>query len=190
MEQTTDSQPILGRIYKITSSQTDACYIGSTIKTLMQRFSTHKNHYSEYLKGKHTYTTSFGILQHGDANIELVIEGLFPSKRDMERVEGHYIDNTPNAVNKKGAGMTRAESGRKCYLLHRGTRLEKMTCDLCGGAYQRCNKYHHTRSKKHQAALRNLEQEQFHSASSTQTPEESDDEISSESFYLSVASSG
>ena len=209
MEQTTDSQPILGRIYKITSSQTDACYIGSTTITLTKRFSIHKYQYSKYLIGEYHYTTSFDIIQHGDANIELVVEGLFPSKRDMERVEGHYIDNTPNAVNKRGAGMTRTESRRKSYLHHRDEELfygkeryinhrekifshskEPVTCDLCGGTHTRANKWNHTRSKKHQAALLNLEQEQFHSASSTQTPEESDDEISSESFYLSMASSG
>jgi len=182
MEQTTDSQPILGRIYKITSSQTDACYIGSTMKTLTRRLSNHKSHYSEYLKGNYAYMTSFDVLRYGDANIELVVEGLFPNKRDMERMEGHYIDNTPNAVNKKGAGMTRAEINRKYN--------SRVSCPVCGGTYTRLNKTNHTRSKKHQAALLNLEQEQFHSASSTHTPEESDGEISSESFYLSVASSG
>jgi len=190
MEQTTDSQPILGRIYKITSSQTDACYIGSTTITLTKRFSIHKYQYSKYLIGEYHYTTSFDIIQHGGANIELVREGLFPSKRDLEWMEGQYINTTPNAVNKKGAGMTKAETNRKCYLKQRDTRLEQVTCDLCGGTYTRANKWNHTRSKKHQAALLNLEQEQFHSASSTHTPEESDGEISSESFYLSVASSG
>ena len=190
MEQTTDSQPILGRIYKITSSQTDACYIGSTAKTLTKRFSVHRRDYNRFLRGNYSYMTSFDILQYGDANLELVIEGLFSSKRDLEWMEGEYINTTPNAVNKKGAGMTKAEINRKCYLKQRDARLEQMTCDLCGGIYTRTNKWNHTRSKKHEAALLNLEQEQFHSASSTQTPEESDDEISSESFYLSVASSG
>ena len=115
MEQTADTQPILGRIYKITSSQTDACYIGSTTKTLTQRLGNRRRDYNRYLKGKYPYTTSFDILQHGDASVELVIEDLFPSKRCMERMEGHYIDNTPNAVNEKGAGMTRAVTYRRCY---------------------------------------------------------------------------
>ena len=150
------------------------------------------------------YTTSFDILQYGDANVELVYENTFPNKRDLECMEGQYINSTPNAVHKKGAGMTTVESSRKCYLKHRDTRLERKTRDLCGGAYTRANRWHHNKTKTHQAALEN--QEQFHSASSTQTPEGSDSKISSESspagdearltvggrtsFYLSVASSG
>ena len=181
MEQMADTQPILGRIYKITSSQTDACYIGSTTKTLTHRFSQHKNDYTLHLKGKRYYNTSFHLLQHSDANIELVYEGLFDTKRDMERMEGHYINNTPNAVNKKGAGMTKEE-----IFIKFNTRV---TCELCGITFTRCNKWNHNRSKKHGAALQNLDQEQFHSASSTQTPEDIDDEISSESFYHSAASS-
>jgi hypothetical protein len=110
-----ETQQIFGRIYKITSSQCDGCYIGSTTKPLSKRFAVHKKQYLLNLKGKANYTYSFEIVKHSDAIIELVEEALFDSKKDMEKREGHYINVTPNTVNKKGAGMTRTEVWRKCY---------------------------------------------------------------------------
>lgn len=50
------------KIYKITSSQTDKIYIGSTIKTLSVRFAKHKTDYNRFINGKQNYVTSFEIL--------------------------------------------------------------------------------------------------------------------------------
>jgi predicted GIY-YIG superfamily endonuclease len=52
---------IFGRIYKIVSSETDDVYIGSTIRTLRERFKEHKERYNSYTMGK-KYTTSFEIM--------------------------------------------------------------------------------------------------------------------------------
>jgi hypothetical protein len=41
-----------GKIYKLTSSQTDKVYIGSTIRSLNVRFSNHKSHYKSWKKVK------------------------------------------------------------------------------------------------------------------------------------------
>ena len=119
MEQTTDTQQILGRIYKITSSRCEGCYIGSTIQPLHTRFSVHKAEYKRYIAGKTNYVSSYEVVQHDDAEIELVHEGVFDTKKDLEKLEGHYIEATRNTVNKRGAGMTRAESSQKYYSKNR-----------------------------------------------------------------------
>lgn len=63
------------RIYSIRSeSQPGLVYIGSTKKTLRQRFQGHQSNYKQYLKGKYHYVTSFKILEIGDAYIELIQE--------------------------------------------------------------------------------------------------------------------
>ena len=80
--ESSEGNQIFGRIYKITSSDTDDVYVGSTLLTLNRRFSNHKNHYKRYAQGiyDHRYTKSFEIIKFGDARIELVSEGLFNTK--------------------------------------------------------------------------------------------------------------
>ena len=115
---------IIGRIYKIVSSECDGCYIGSTIQQLSQRFSDHKHDYKRYLAGKQSCVTSFEVIKFADARIELIHEGVFDSKKDLERLEGAMIMTTPNAVNKNVAGRTKQEwNNTKCV------------CPTCGGKY-------------------------------------------------------
>ena len=40
------------KIYKLTSSKTSACYIGSTTLRLKKRLTTHRSNYRQYKKGK------------------------------------------------------------------------------------------------------------------------------------------
>ena len=68
---------IIGRIYKIVSSECDSVYIGSTTQQLNARFTCHKSHYKKYVDGTYHYVTSFEILKFADAKIELVHEGVF-----------------------------------------------------------------------------------------------------------------
>ena len=59
-----------GKIYKITSFQTDDIYIGSTCNPyLSTRFSKHKNNYKSYLNGDFNYISSFEIMKYPDAKI-------------------------------------------------------------------------------------------------------------------------
>ncbi len=133
---------IIGRIYKIVSSECDGCYIGSTVRQLNQRFSLHKYHYKRYSAGHFNYLTSFEVLKFADARIELIHEGVFDSKEDLETFEGETIRTTPNAVNKCIVGRTRQEwNNTKCV------------CPTCGGKYTLANKAVHCRSKKHQNAV-------------------------------------
>jgi hypothetical protein len=99
-----------GKIYTIRSPQTDEFYIGSTTQLLSKRFYGHKKNYASYQGGKFNYVTSFKILQHDDAYIELY--ELYPCtcKAELLRREGQLQrENKDNCVNKNIAGRTDRE---------------------------------------------------------------------------------
>ena len=156
---------IIGRIYKLVSSECDGVYIGSTTLQLNTRWSTHKCHYKNYVAGKYHYLTSFEIMKFADAKIELVHEGVFDGRRDLEKFEGETMRTTPNAVNKIVARRSPkeyyqdnkealqqkkrqyGEANRESIRIWSNT---KCTCDVCGGKFTNANKAQHLRSKKHQ----------------------------------------
>ena len=170
-----DTQKTTGRIYMIKAPDHEGCYVGSTTKTLEERLWRHKYDYHRYMNGKHNYMASFELVKHEGATIHLLHEGEFDSKRDLEKLEGSYInDLSDNAVNKKGAGMTAVESRIKWYATHKEAQLkrvtdyyvknhesflEKHTCDVCGGTYTRKRKAEHNKTKKHQKALESKSEE-------------------------------
>jgi len=99
-----------GKIYKITSKQTDKIYIGSTKQTLELRFGVHKCIYTEYLKSNKVSTTSVELLKYEDC--EIVLIELFPclSKRGLCRREGEIqLENISIIVNRRIAGRTKKE---------------------------------------------------------------------------------
>jgi len=105
------SKYIEGKIYKLTSSQTDKVYIGSTITSLDDRFSKHKCHYKSWLKSQMNKITSYDLLQYTDVKIELIKEFPCETKKELEKEEGKLIlDN--NCVNKHVAGRTKTETDR------------------------------------------------------------------------------
>ena len=67
--ESSEGNQIFGRIYKITSSETDDVYVGSTTKTLRERLSQHKSNYKQYIKNKYRYVKSFDILKFVDVKI-------------------------------------------------------------------------------------------------------------------------
>ena len=181
------STQIIGRIYKIISSECDGVYIGSTTQQLNTRFNCHKRHYKMYLDGKMHYRTSFEVLKYTDAKIELIHEGLFDSKKHLEKLEGELIRTTPNAVNKVVIGRGKQEYDHQRYEANKDAILQyqqqykdanreainkKCTCTLCGGKYTMVNKARHMKSKKHQNATSSSES----SNSSEQFETEEEDE--------------
>ncbi len=164
----TSSTQIIGRIYKITSSECDGVYIGSTTKQLNVRFSNHKSHYKMYLAGNMNYLTSFEVLKFVDAQIELIHEGLFNGKKDMGKFDGDTIRTTPNAVNKIVAGRSLQEyyeynkeailqNNQQYYETNQDAihtwKNAKCTSRNCGGKYTLVNKAQHFRTKKHKDAV-------------------------------------
>ena len=78
-----------GKIYKLTSKQTDKIYVGSTTKILNQRMHDHRTKY----KYNHiSNISSCEILKYDDAIIELIEDYSCDSKTELEKREQHYMD--------------------------------------------------------------------------------------------------
>ena len=100
-----------GKIYQICSLLTDKIYIGSTIRTLNNRFNEHKSDYKLYSEGNFIkQSSSFKMLKYGDCFIELVEDYPCQSRTELELREGElqlqFIDII---VNKRIAGQTKKE---------------------------------------------------------------------------------
>jgi hypothetical protein len=98
----------VGRVYRIWSPQTNLVYIGSTRKTLGQRFLQHKKNFRKWQRGNFGYTSSYDILQYDDAQIELVTEDEFGDALQLREMEKYWINNS-NSVNKRSPLQTREE---------------------------------------------------------------------------------
>ena len=88
-----------GKIYKIWSTQTDDIYIGSTTQPLSKRIGEHRRKYKMYQNGKYGYTSSYKILEYGDARIELIEDCKCERREELTAREGHFI-RTLDCVNK------------------------------------------------------------------------------------------
>jgi hypothetical protein len=98
-----------GKIYAIRSHQTEEIYIGSSVQTLCVRLAGHRRDYKHYLKEGKKYVSSFEMLKHDDAYIELIENHPCLCREELHRKEGELIRNTPNCVNKCIAGRTKQE---------------------------------------------------------------------------------
>jgi len=85
-----------GKIYKITSPNTNKIYIGSTTKTIEHRLYEHKIKYKQHLQEKAHYTTSFEIIDAKNATIELIEEVL--DDNILKYRERFHIENNKHLV--------------------------------------------------------------------------------------------
>lgn len=90
-----------GKIYSIRSPNTDKIYIGSTVRTLSQRMTKHRNMSNQ--------TRSKIIINAGEAYIELIEEYPCDNKEQLNRREGEIIRDTANSINLRVEGRTRRE---------------------------------------------------------------------------------
>ena len=144
-----------GKIYKLVSSQTDKIYIGSTIQTLKQRKSKHKN----------KPCRSREITCYEDFDIILIKEYPCNCKKELLREEGDIIkQNLDICVNYQIAGRTKKEHLRevgieynKKYnienreLINEKKRNKKYYCECCKNYTCYDSKARHLKSKKHQS---------------------------------------
>jgi len=91
-------------VYKITSPNSNQCYIGQTTKKyLPQRFFEHVSNYKRfYTQNKGNYRSSYEIIEQGDAKIELLEQVEFQTKKELSAHERRWIDkeNSVNLVNR------------------------------------------------------------------------------------------
>jgi hypothetical protein len=89
-----------GKIYKLTSFQTDKIYIGSTCQSLAVRKAGHVSNYKRILIKKNGSISSLEILKYEDVKIILLENYPCESKEQLLARERYYIENTANCVNK------------------------------------------------------------------------------------------
>jgi len=105
-EQPEKNKYLNGKIYKIINSQNDQCYVGGTTqKYLCARFAMHKYNYTLYCKGvkKNAYTASCDIFKYDGCKIILLEAYSCNSRDELSMREQHYINTTPNCINKRNA---------------------------------------------------------------------------------------
>lgn len=163
------------KLYKIWSpSHPGEIYIGSTTQSLARRMVGHRTKYKQYLNGKCNYTTSFKIIEYGDAKIELIEKVECKDKEELTASEGYYI-RTLNCVNKKIEGRTKKEwyqdnkediaQREKKYreanreIINRRReqyyKNNRMTCE-CGSVIRRDYLRMHKKTKKHMEYIKNV----------------------------------
>ena len=93
-------EEVVGKIYKLTSKNTNKVYYGSTtfvfclsMRLLNQRLLNHEQCYHSYKLGKRGYQSSFDIIECGDYKIELVEDVVGTDKKDLLTRERYYIEN-------------------------------------------------------------------------------------------------
>jgi hypothetical protein len=148
-----EEKRIIGRVYKLTSSQTCDVYIGSTTQLLPKRLTRHKHDYKRYICSKRCYTSAVEVLKHGDVTIELIYEGSFTTINELRRLEGSFIKETENCINKFVAGRTdkeyrqdnkewRKEYKKEYYQVH------KKQIKECNKEYRQTHKEQYKEYKK------------------------------------------
>jgi hypothetical protein len=187
---TTDTSNIIpdiipGKIYKISSSQTDLIYIGSTSLTLEKRMTYHRGGYNRWKKqaSKITTVSSYDILDYGDAVISLIEDYPTNTQSELRAREQYWIQQYADlVVNKRRAytGLTTVQyyqqyyqvnkeklSARSAldYAANRESRLayanERISCAECGYLYSRANKRHHSFSRIHNQSVLKKQTECF-----------------------------
>ena len=83
-----------GKIYKLTSSNSDEIYIGSTVLYLCKRKAHHFEDYKKFINGSRSYMTSYKIIEAGgDIDICLLEEYNCKTKEELHAKERFYIEN-------------------------------------------------------------------------------------------------
>ena len=137
--------PQLVNFYKITSTNTNLIYVGSTVHSIHERLLRHELDYVNYKNGYGNRTTSHEILIFDNYSIHLLESALCLTKDDRNNIERKHILNTPNHVNIKLPGRTQ----KQYYQDNKIKNNIKITC-YCSGRYAIRNKLIHFKSKKHQ----------------------------------------
>ena len=152
------------KVYMLQSNQTNKRYVGSTAqKYLCARLALHKSQYNRYLTSGKGYTTSFEIIKHGDCQIVLLEEINCANREQLAARERHWIENTPETVNKNVPSRTmkqyyqdkKAEirAQQKAYRLANPEIISnfykrRYPCE-CGGSYTKAKKALHDSSPEH-----------------------------------------
>lgn len=157
----------IGSVYKLTSPNTDKCYVGSTKSTLRRRLNHHISTYKMYCLGRKVRQMSaFDIIKAGDVSITLLEEVKFSDPKVLSVKEGEWIQKT-DCVNKLIAGgmspedrIQRMKEHRKKWRDNNVDRVrskgrERMTCE-CGMEVSKANIISHRHRALHRERISKL----------------------------------
>ena len=163
-----------GFIYKISNSDESIVYVGSTIKTIEQRWSKHKAEYKRWIDGRtHPCAIYHHFKEYGIDKFKIVkiSEHEVDDRKQLLEFEQLTIDRTENICNRYKACQTYDQ--HQAYMQQyreanhdklkkyindyyqsnkeqiKAKQREKHNCE-CGGRYTHAHGARHLRSKKHQ----------------------------------------
>ena len=140
-------------------------YRGHTTQPLHKRLAKHRVDFKEWKKGKYNYVSSFEVLKHGPARIELVRVVCCFNKKEANREEGKFIRELPTCVNIRknyeNEAEWRKENKEKIYAKHKAyNHANKETIKAKAKEYYNGNKdtikakqaeYHHANKETRNA---------------------------------------
>lgn len=145
-----------GYIYKIFHHNNPLVYIGSTTKTINDRFEQHRISYNRYKSQKTGYVSSYKLfLTNSIPVIELLETLTNVTKQELLKRERTYIENN-ECINVNIPIRTYKEKLEYARKYHKenfdvinNRKNEKIVCETCNCSVSRTNITHHNKSKKH-----------------------------------------
>ncbi len=118
------SETFLGRNYRISAPSYEHVYVGSTKSTLAARLGRHRCDHRGHLRGKYHYISSFDVLAHPGATIDLLEETEFHDMQQFREWEAYWIQRLPSC--------NRATPGRSNSLSTKISKAVVIPCRTCG----------------------------------------------------------
>jgi len=147
----------MGIIYELLCLNTGKRYIGSSKLTKELRLQTHQGHYNAYLKNKHSYVSSFDILENNNYVMN-VLENVDDNNLLLDREQYYYENN--ECINCRNPKLTlsvlrqRQKKDNELYKQrhpekykeHSNKRNIKVQCDICKSFISKRNIARHNKN--------------------------------------------
>ena len=107
------------RVYQIVSDSAGLRYVGATTQSLEERFLRHKINKIRHERGLYHRVTSFDVLAHPDARVELL--EVCGSKEQLQQRERYHIESLV-CVNKQIPGRSHREWNegvKRCHICNK-----------------------------------------------------------------------
>jgi hypothetical protein len=124
VEDAATSETFLGRIYRISAPTFEQVYVGSTRTTLAARLGRHRRDHRGYQRGTYHYISSFAVLDHPDAAIDLLEEAEYHDIQQFREREAYWIQRLPSC--------NRSTPGRSASASTKISKAVFIPCTTCG----------------------------------------------------------
>ena len=129
LEDRATNETFLGRLYRISAPGCELVYVGSTKTTLATRLGRHRRDHRAYLKEDYHYVSSFDVLEHPGAIIDLLEESEFHDMQQFREREAYWIQRLPSC--------NRATPGRSVRMSTKISKAVVIPCKTCGRPVRR-----------------------------------------------------